>query len=348
MKWALAFPWITENNLSTEYWLDTYVDENIHQFKFITRPKELQKFQERRSKFTPLHEWIDYWAHASKAIQSDCDGIITGFPQMPAVLGIRRNFPFSEHKPVIAWNFAVGNLSQGLRRKLAQLSLQKIDCFVVVTRRECELYSDWLGLPISKFQFVPIAEKPIPVEWQEEFDDPFITVQGSAHRDFSTFFKAIEPLDIKTVIASSQVALEGMEIPKKVETPFGISRKECWKMTQQSRFSVVPMYNRPDIPAAGIVTIIEAMVMGRPVIASRCNGAEDYIIHGKTGFLVEPSSVESLREAIATLWSNDVLRQEMSQAAKEYAERHFSYEGGARALENILNEFSPTHSPAKH
>lgn len=344
MKWALAFPWITEMNLDQEYWIDSYVNHESHQFQFITRPKELQKWQERRSKFTSFQEWFDYQAHANKVLQSDCDGIITGFPQMPAILGMRQNLSVTPRKPIIAWNFAVGNLSQGLRRSLAQWSLQTVDRFIVLTRRECELYSDWLGLPIEKFQFVPIAEKPIPIEWDEEEDHPFITVQGAAHRDFPTFFKAIESLDIKAVIASSQVALEGLDLPNNVETPFGISRKECWKLTQQSRFSIVPMYDRPDIPAAGIVTIIEAMMMGRPVIATRCNGAEDYIIHGQTGFLVDPNSVDSLQEAIATLWNDDDLRRQMSRAAKDYAQRHFSYQGGARALERILDEFSPTPS----
>lgn len=338
MKWALAFPWITDMNLANEYWLDSYIDATSHQFQVITRPKELQKFQDRRAKLTPFHEWLDYWAHANKVLQSACDGVITGFPQMPAVLGMQQNLPFSSQKPVIAWNFAVGNLSQGIRRALAQWSLHKIERFVVVTKRERKIYSDWLGLPIEKFQFVSGVDKPIPIEWQEETNEPFITVQGSAHRDFPTFFKAIEPLKIKTAIASSQVALEGMEIPTMVDTPFGISRQECWKLTQQSRFSIVPMYDRPDIPAAGIVTIVEAMLMGRPVIATRCNGAEDYVVHGKTGFLVEPNSEEELRDAIKTLWSNDALRKEMSRAAKEYAEHHFSYPGGARSLQAILDD----------
>lgn len=102
MKWALAFPWITENNLDQEYWLDSYTNQNRHHFQFITRPKELKKFQERRSKFTPFHEWIDYWAHANKVLQSDCEGIITGFPQMPAVLRMKQLVPFRSYKPVIA------------------------------------------------------------------------------------------------------------------------------------------------------------------------------------------------------------------------------------------------------
>lgn len=230
-----------------------------------------------------------------------------------------------------------------MRRTLAQWSLQNIERFIVVTRREQKIYSDWLGLPFEKFHFVPVAEKAIPIEWQEVTDEPFITLQGSAHRDFTTFFQVIETLKIKTIVASSPVALDGMDIPNTVETPFGISRKECWKITQQSRFSVVPMHHRPDIPAAGIVTIVEAMLMERPVIATRCNGAEDYIVDGKTGFLVEPNSPEQMQEAIHTLWSDDALRERMSRAAKDYAECHFSYQAGAHSLETILDAVAQSH-----
>ncbi|NEQ42732.1 MAG: glycosyltransferase family 4 protein [Leptolyngbya sp. SIOISBB] len=341
MRWALAFPWITNDNIDQEYWLDKYLAETTtHQFQFIPRSKELAKFSARRSKYTSVAEWVDYWQHGQQAWHSECGGIITGFPQMPAVFGAHKKFPLGKKKPVVAWCFAIGNLSTGLRQSLSQWSLHDIDRFVVVTERERKIYSDWLGLPIERFQFIPHCDKPIPIEWEQEVDDPFITAQGSAHRDFETFFQAIEQSKIKTVLASSKVALEGKELPSTVTAPFGISRQDCWKLNQQSRFSVVPMMDRPDIPAAGIVTIVEAMLMGRPVIATRCNGAEDYIVHGETGFLVEPNSVDSLKEAIETLWHDDQLREKMSLAAKQYADKHFSYQGGAHALLPILDELS--------
>ncbi|MEM9815034.1 MAG: glycosyltransferase family 4 protein [Cyanobacteria bacterium P01_D01_bin.6] len=341
MKWALAFPWITSSNINQEYWLSKYIPESTeHQFQFIPRPKELIKFSDRRSKYTSVTEWFDYLQHGQQVWRSEYDGIITGFPQMPAVFGTHGQLHFGKKKPIVAWCFAIGNLSGGLRQSLSKWSLNDIDRFVVITESERRIYSDWLGLPIDRFQFVPHCEKPIPIEWEQEVTDPFITSQGAAHRDFDTFFKAIEHSNIKTVIASSKVALEGKTIPASVTTPFGISRKDCWKISQQSRFSVVPMIDRPDIPAAGIVTIVEAMLMGRPVVATRCNGAEDYIVHGETGFLVEPNSVDSLKEAIETLWHDDQLREQMSLAAKQYADKHFSYQGGANALLPMLDELS--------
>lgn len=70
---------------------------------------------------------------------------------------------------------------------------------------------------------------------------------------------------------------------------------------------------------AGIITIVEAMLMGRPVIATRCLGAEHYIRHGETGLLVEPQSVDDLMDAIKMLCHDSGLRDRLGQAAKSYA-----------------------------
>lgn len=46
---------------------------------------------------------------------------------------------------------------------------------------------------------------------------------------------------------------------------------------------------------------IEALACGVPVIAYRCGGPGEIIEDGKSGFLVEPDSVEGLVEAMAHL-----------------------------------------------
>ena len=70
----------------------------------------------------------------------------------------------------------------------------------------------------------------------------------------------------------------------------------------------------------------------------RCNGVEDYIIHGETGWLVEPNSTESMLEAIDTLWHDAALRQRLGEAAQRYAQDYFSDQAAGRHLTRILNE----------
>lgn len=338
MEWSIAAPFIDFSNADQARWLETSVPGDRHTFHHVPRRKPLQKWHERKSKFTSINEWMLYWEQAKRALNEQADGVITVFPQLASAVGFQQYLSRHCNKPVIAWLFNVGTCSPGVRKWLAQASLGHIDRFVVHTRREREIYREWLNLPIERFEFVPYQSSAIEVTHAEEEERPFIASLGSAHRDFPTFFEAVEKLNIPTVVASGKTALEGLDIPMNVEAPLGISRQDCFRLAQQGRINVVPLKPKEGITAAGQVTIVEAMFMGRPLIATHCNGVEDYIIHGETGWLVEPNSLDSMLEAIDTLWNDAALRQRLGQAAKLYAEDHFSDRAAGQHLARILNE----------
>jgi glycosyltransferase involved in cell wall biosynthesis len=66
----------------------------------------------------------------------------------------------------------------------------------------------------------------------------------------------------------------------------------------------------------GIVAL-EAMSMGKPIIASRIGGLSDVVIDGETGFLVPPGDPQALREAIQCLLDDPALRECMGHIAKQ-------------------------------
>lgn len=345
MKWVIAAPFVDVTNFEQASWLEPFVPGNRHQFCHVPRSQPLRKWHDRKSKFTGIQDWMIYCEQAKRSLKQDADGLITVFPQLASAVGMQQILCHKQRKPVVSWLFNVGTCASGLRQRLAQMSLKYIDRFVVHTRRECEIYSKWLNLPIERFEFVPYQAPAIKVEYEENTDKPFVASLGSAHRDFPNFFKAVEKLKLPTVVAAGPAALAGIEIPSLVQTPFGISRQDCFRLAQQGRILVVPLKPKEDITAAGQVTIVEAMRMGRPVIATRCNGAEDYIIHGKTGLLVEPNSWESMAETIELLWYNDSLRQRLGQAAKQYADANFSDEAAGAHLGRILDHVAGLVSP---
>ncbi|MBD2106204.1 glycosyltransferase [Nodosilinea sp. FACHB-13] len=347
MKWAIAAPFFDIDNIDTANWLEPFVPGDAHEFQLIPRQKPLPKWHDRKSKFTPIDDWLVYMRQAADALNSDADGIITVFPQVASAVGLQQKLRFS-NKPVVAWLFNVGTCRTGLRQKLARASLSQVDHFVVHTRKEIELYSQWLGLPANRFEFLPYQVPEIPIEYEEERETPFIASLGSAHRDFPTLFEAVKKLNIKTVVATGQGAVEGLTIPEQVELPFGISKEECLRLGQQARLNVVPLQPKEGVTAAGQVTLVEAMIMGRPLIVTNFYGAEDYIIHGETGWLVEPNSLESMTEAIDLLWHDDALRQKLGENARAYAKEHFSDPCAGRHLERILNEVAENRNTPAH
>ncbi len=336
MHWTVAAPQIDKYNLINEAWLTEYVPGSRHKLHIVPRQEPLKSWHNRSSSVTEFKDWLIYWQHSMAAINETEGGMITLFPQLPAVAGIQQRIT-GKRIPVVAWQFNIGSYYSGMRRLLAQVSLSEVDRFIVHSRREIDIYHQWLGIPLDRLEFVYLHEKELPVTAQENTTDPFIAALGSAHRDFPTLFQAVEKLSIPTIVASRPRSLEGLTIPPEVKTPFGIGRKECLHIAQEARINIVPLLPKPEAISAGIITIVEAMLMGRPVIATRCLGAEDYIQHGETGLLVEPQSVDDLMDAIKMLWHDSALRDRLGQAAQSYAKENFSCEAAGAALGRILD-----------
>jgi glycosyltransferase involved in cell wall biosynthesis len=68
------------------------------------------------------------------------------------------------------------------------------------------------------------------------------------------------------------------------------------------------------------IVVIEAMSMGRPVIASRIGGLSDVIIDGENGFLVPPGDAVALKQAMERLLDDAELRARMGQGALRRAQ----------------------------
>jgi glycosyltransferase involved in cell wall biosynthesis len=74
------------------------------------------------------------------------------------------------------------------------------------------------------------------------------------------------------------------------------------------------------------LVIIEAMLAGKPVIATRAGGAMEIIEHGDSGLLVSPGSVSELRTALEKLLSDPGLAHRLTVAGRRRAEEAFSLE----------------------
>jgi glycosyltransferase involved in cell wall biosynthesis len=336
MHWTVAAPFIHSFEQVGSAWLTPFVPGNRHQFTIIPRQKPLPNWHDRTSSVTEYQDWLTYWQQGKEAVQASKGGVILVFPQLAATVGIQQHL-VRRRVPVVAWLFNVGSCSSGIRRWLAQVSLDRIDRFVVHTRREQEMYSQWLGLPIERFEFVPYQVPEISVDYEENTEHPFLVALGSAHRDFSTLFEAVEKLNLPTIVASGKRALEGFTIPPGVKTPFGIKKQDCLRLAQEARINIVPLLFQEEITAAGQVTLVEAMRMKRAIIATRCNGVEDYIKDGETGLLVEPHSTQDLVQAIDRLWNDAELRDRLGLNAGRYAAENFSDEAAGVALGRVLD-----------
>jgi N,N'-diacetylbacillosaminyl-diphospho-undecaprenol alpha-1,3-N-acetylgalactosaminyltransferase len=96
---------------------------------------------------------------------------------------------------------------------------------------------------------------------------------------------------------------------------------------------VLPSYYREGTP----VTVLEAMAMGLPVVATDVPGCREAVVAGETGFLVPPRNVDELVGAIQKLVEDPALRRRMGQAGRARVVQHFAVE---RIVEQYLDLYA--------
>lgn len=67
--------------------------------------------------------------------------------------------------------------------------------------------------------------------------------------------------------------------------------------------------------------IVESLAAGVPVIATDVGGNREAIVDGECGFIIHPDDITGLAQALKTILTNDTLRQKMSTAAQQRAQR---------------------------
>jgi len=71
------------------------------------------------------------------------------------------------------------------------------------------------------------------------------------------------------------------------------------------------------------LTIIEAMAMAKPVVATDIIGNREVVVNGETGFLVPPKDPEGLASAVMRLLRNPELMAEMGRAGRKRAVENY-------------------------
>ncbi len=84
----------------------------------------------------------------------------------------------------------------------------------------------------------------------------------------------------------------------------------AWK---RSTIALIPSRSFDSCPTVAL----EAMAMGRPIVATRIGGLPDIVVDGETGLLVPPDDEWALQQAIQHLIDNPELREQMGAKARQ-------------------------------
>jgi len=84
-------------------------------------------------------------------------------------------------------------------------------------------------------------------------------------------------------------------------------------------------------------TIIEALLMEKPVIATNIGGIPELIEDGKTGFLIEAGNHDDLIKKINQVFDQPVIASNMGSKGKETMQENFNWDSIAKKFVLILN-----------
>jgi glycosyltransferase involved in cell wall biosynthesis len=162
-----------------------------------------------------------------------------------------------------------------------------------------------------------------------------ILAVGSEARDYPTLARALDGLDVTAVLAVGSAVLRPSG---DVDVLFGPMVRDAAhamssdriRLRQQAAprelralyaaawFVVVPLHE-VDFDA-GVTVIVEAMAMGRAVIATRTRGQVDVIRDGENGLYVPPGDPDALRAAIVRLLADPAEAERMGRAGRALVE----------------------------
>jgi glycosyltransferase involved in cell wall biosynthesis len=92
-----------------------------------------------------------------------------------------------------------------------------------------------------------------------------------------------------------------------------------WRNDVSKIISIYDIFVLPSLNEGMGRVLVEAMALGKPIVASNAGGIPDLITHGKTGYLVPPKNSKELAKYIQILLENKEKRVKMGLAGKKMA-----------------------------
>ena len=272
---------------------------------------------------------------------------------VPIIVHTVHGFAFHDREP--AWRqILFRNLERLASRwcdKMVFISQPLIDWALRdrITGRE-KIQKIYSGIELDHFEPVPDGEKKALKEaWGIREEAPVVGIvsklwEGKGH---AILIHAFEGLKREIPEAVLVIAGEGYLRDKLSDLVdrLGLKGSVLFTGFQMDVRRIIATFDVAVLPSffegMGRV-LLEAMAMGKPVVASSVGGIPDLVHHGKTGFLVTPGSVSELKSGLLTLIRNKALAKEMGEEGRMRISEEFSAGRMAQSIEKLYRELLQT------
>jgi glycosyltransferase involved in cell wall biosynthesis len=153
------------------------------------------------------------------------------------------------------------------------------------------------------------------------------------HKGLGVLLEACQGLDAPLVVIGTRRADTPERFPTGVTVVEDVPHDEVMAAWARSSVAVVP--SKWPEPFGQVA--VEAMMSGKPVVASSVGGLCDVVVDGETGVLVPPGDAGALRRAVAELLADPDRRTRMGEAGRRRAAR-FTLSRVADRMEDVYRE----------
>lgn len=210
-------------------------------------------------------------------------------------------------------NESIGSKLKYLFMRFIFLSIDQAICS---SKSEALYYRKIFGWKDRKVAFVPFHTDPefLALVGEESEDEQYILTAGRTFRDYETFLEAIRDIACKVIVVASPWNISMKKVPANVTFKYDISMEHLIELIRHAAIVVVPLEDRKI--STGQSVFLQAMAMGKSVIATKTAGTVDYIDHLKNGILVPPGDSRKMQEMIRFLLYKGSQRRIIGRNAK--------------------------------
>ena len=211
-----------------------------------------------------------------------------------------------------------------------------VDQFIVQSEFQKNKFVS-LGISENRLTILPgILPEAILSENQVVADEMAFVGRVSHEKGIYEFVESARSLpDIPFAVAGGRAQDIGVyDNPINLTWKGFLNEEELNQQYFKSRCIVIPSKWYEGFPNV----ILRAMMLERPVIASRIGGLQDIVIDGVTGLLVTPGSIKELAQAISTLYHDPARCAQMGKAARSIAYEKYGQETIYRTLLTIYHK----------
>ena len=106
----------------------------------------------------------------------------------------------------------------------------------------------------------------------------------------------------------------------------------------QPFLAALDLYVHPALMEGFGIAVVEAMAMGKAVVATATGGLPEVVVQGETGLLVPPGDVESLAATVVSLLRDESRREQMGRCGRARAQERFSLDASVMHMEELYGE----------